>query len=126
MILQKSFSAAPPLMTLHITIGVFLSLVAATVPVLASDTWIGNSGSQSWSVGGNWSTRAIPVNGDDAIMVGPGATINKTDITFYLNSVQFPSGAPNFHIQVTSAISISGGGVINIRRRAILRCRGQA
>jgi autotransporter-associated beta strand protein len=49
-------------------------------------------------------------------MVGPGATTNKTDITFYLNSVQFPSGAPNFHIQVTSAISIGGsfgGGVIN-------------
>ena len=51
MILQKSFSAAPPSMTLRITIGAFLCLVASTVPILASDTWIGNSGSLSWSVG---------------------------------------------------------------------------
>src|SRR5262249_45872033 len=86
-------------------------LFAPTIPGFASDTWIGNT-TLSWSTGANWSTGAIPVNGDDVIMLGPGNTTNKTDITFYLNTVQFPSGAPNFHIQVTSAIHI-GGDVIN-------------
>ena len=82
-----------------------------------SDTWIGTTGSPSWSVGGNWSTGAIPVSGDDVFMVGPGQTsTSKTDIGFYLHTVQFPSGAPVFRIQVTSAIHVGdsfGGGVIN-------------
>jgi len=100
----------------HVIICAFLCLVSPTIPGFASDTWIGSTTSPSWSVGANWSTGAIPVNGDDAIMLGPGETTNKTDITFYLNTVQFPSGAPIFHIEVTSAISIGssfGGGVIN-------------
>ena len=94
----------------------FLCLFLPTIPGFGSDTWTGGTASPSWAVGGNWSTGAVPVNGDDVIMLGPGNTTNKTDITFYLNSVQFPSGGPIFHIQVTSAISIGGslgGGVSN-------------
>lgn len=99
----------------RIMVGALLWLLAASA--FASDNFIGGTASPSWSVGGNWSTGAIPVSSDNVFMVGPGqASTNKTDIGFYLHTVQFPSGAPVFRIQVTSAIHVGdsfGGGVIN-------------
>jgi autotransporter-associated beta strand repeat len=89
---------------------VFLSFSA-----FASDTWTGAS-SDRWADPGNW-TGGVPATNPatnfDVIMLGPGHTTNTADVFHYfLNTLQFPSGAPSFLIHIKN-VSIGNGGITN-------------
>ena len=43
---------------------------------MSSVNWIGSTGSQSWSVAGNWDTGAVPVTGDDVYINFGNSDIN--------------------------------------------------
>jgi outer membrane autotransporter protein len=76
----------------------------------ASTTWTGATNSL-WSNDGNWtngSPHSNPATGFDVIMLGPGNTENTADLfQYFLDSLQFPSGAPSFTIHIKN-VTISG------------------
>jgi autotransporter-associated beta strand protein len=67
-----------------------------------AQTWTGNSGSSSWSIGANWSPVGIPVSGSNTELTF-GATIQPSpnnDLAgmFTLNKMTFSSGDPAYSL----------------------------
>jgi autotransporter-associated beta strand protein len=100
-----------------------LSVLAAMAAFAGSarattDTWTGGS-SAVWNTANNWSSSAIPANGDTALFNASSATVNgNTSVTFSgattINSITFDTSAAAYTIGASagSTLSLQNGGTI--------------
>ena len=85
------------------------------VSAWAQTTWTGASNA-NWSNPNNWTAgvpASTPAANFDVIMLGPGNTTNTAEhFAYYLNTLQFPSGAPSFLIHLKN-VTLTGPGITN-------------
>ncbi len=95
------------------------ALVTAAYPTrlpAATALWTGqSSGADTWSAPSNWLASYRPMDGDDVVFGSSARTTSVNNIAaLTINTLQFSTSAPAFtiHIIRTSALTLSGAGVI--------------